>query len=142
MRSVAHALDTGPASLYVYVANRDELHALLFDAALGTVEVEDTDPERWREQLHAHMTRMSTMMVDDFPGIAIIGMAAIPTGDNALRLIESLMSLPRAGGAADRPSPTPATSCPCTSRPSPTSRASTPSSAPTPTTSSARSSAS
>jgi AcrR family transcriptional regulator len=102
MRSVAQALDTGPASLYVYVANRDELHALLFDAALGTVEVEATDPRRWREQLHALATRMSTMMVDDFPGIAIMGMAAIPTGDNALRLTESLMSLLRAGGATDQ----------------------------------------
>jgi hypothetical protein len=48
------------------------------------------------------MTRMSTMMVDDFPGIAIMGMAAIPTGDNALRLTESMMSLLRAGGAADQ----------------------------------------
>jgi AcrR family transcriptional regulator len=102
MRSVAQALDTGPASLYVYVANRNELHALLFDAALGTVAVEETDPQRWREQLHALLTRMSTMMVDDFPGIAIMGMAAIPTGDNALRLTESLMSLLRAGGATDQ----------------------------------------
>ena len=35
MRRVAQALDTGPASLYVYVANRDELWELLFDAASG-----------------------------------------------------------------------------------------------------------
>jgi AcrR family transcriptional regulator len=102
MRSVAQALDTGPASLYVYVANRSELHALLFDAALGTIEVEETDPARWREQVHDLATRMATMMVDDFPGIAIMGMAAIPTGDNALRLTESLMSLLRAGGATDQ----------------------------------------
>lgn len=102
MRSVAQALDTGPASLYVYVANRDELHALLFDAALGTIEVEATDPRRWREQFHALATRMVAMMVDDFPGIAIMGMAAIPTGDHALRVTESLMSLLRAGGASDQ----------------------------------------
>jgi AcrR family transcriptional regulator len=102
MRRVASALDTGPASLYVYVANRDELHELLFDAALGTIEVEDTDPARWREQLHDLMGRMASMMVEDFPGIAIMGMAAIPTGDNALRITESLMSLLRAGGASDQ----------------------------------------
>src|SRR3954468_17348154 len=36
MRRVAQALDTGPASLYVYVADRDELHELLFDAAAAT----------------------------------------------------------------------------------------------------------
>jgi AcrR family transcriptional regulator len=102
MRRVAQALDTGPASLYVYVANRDELHAVLFDAAIGTIEVEETDPARWREQLHALVTRMATMMVEDFPGIAILGMASIPTGDNALRVIESMMSLLRAGGAGDQ----------------------------------------
>ena len=37
MRHLAQALDTGPASLYVYVANRDELWELLFDAALATL---------------------------------------------------------------------------------------------------------
>jgi AcrR family transcriptional regulator len=102
MRRVAQALDTGPASLYVYVANREELHALLFDAALGTVAVEQTDPTRWREQLLDLITRLATMMSDDFPGIANMGMAAIPTGDNALRLTESMMSLLRAGGASDQ----------------------------------------
>jgi hypothetical protein len=102
MRRVAQVLDTGPASLYVYVANRGELHALLFDAAIGTIEVEETDPARWREQLQALITRMATMMVEDFPGIAILGMAAIPTGDNALRVTESMMSLLRAGGASDQ----------------------------------------
>jgi AcrR family transcriptional regulator len=102
MRRVAAALDTGPASLYVYVANRDELHALLFDAALGTIAVEATDPARWREQLHGLADRMIKMMVEDFPGIAIMGMAAIPTGDHALRITESMMSLLRAGGVDDQ----------------------------------------
>lgn len=102
MRRVAQALDTGPASLYVYVANRDELHAVLFDAAVGTIEIEETEPKRWREQLHDLITRMCTMMADEFPGIAIMGMATIPTGDNVLRVTESMMSLLRAGGASDQ----------------------------------------
>ena len=37
LRKVAAALDTGAASLYVYVANLDELHALLLDRVLGEV---------------------------------------------------------------------------------------------------------
>ncbi|WCB95880.1 hypothetical protein DSM104299_04631 [Baekduia alba] len=102
MRRVAQALDTGPASLYVYVANRDELHTLLFDAAIGTIAVEQTDPKRWREQLHGLVTRMTQMMSEEYPGIAILGMATIPTGDNALRVTESMMSLLRAGGASDQ----------------------------------------
>jgi AcrR family transcriptional regulator len=102
MRRVAQRLDTGPASLYVYVANRGELHQLLFDAAIGTIAVEETDPARWREQLHDLIGRLTGMMADEFPGIAIMGMAAIPTGENALRVTESMMSLLRAGGAADQ----------------------------------------
>jgi AcrR family transcriptional regulator len=102
MRRVAAALDTGPASLYVYVANRDELHALLFDAALATIDVEATEPARWREQLHGLTTRMLRTMVEDFPGIAIMGMAAIPTGESATRITESMMSLLRAGGVDDQ----------------------------------------
>jgi AcrR family transcriptional regulator len=102
MRRVAQVLDTGPASLYVYVENRDALHTLLFDAAIGTVAVEETDPRRWREQLHGLVARLTTMMSEEYPGIAIMGMATIPTGENALRVTESMMSLLRAGGAEDQ----------------------------------------
>src|SRR3954453_6073069 len=77
MRHVAQALDTGPASLYVYVANRAELHALLFDAAAGTVGVDPTDPARWREQLLDLVTRMTRMMSEEYPGIAKLSMATI-----------------------------------------------------------------
>src|SRR5919202_563473 len=51
MRRVAQALDTGAASLYVYVADRQELQELVFDAAIGTIELPAIEPERWREQL-------------------------------------------------------------------------------------------
>jgi AcrR family transcriptional regulator len=102
MRRLAQALDTGPASLYVYVADRDELHELLFDAAVGTVETEPVEPERWREQLMALVHRMVKMMSEDFPGIALLAMAHIPTGDNALRVTESLLALLKAGGASDQ----------------------------------------
>jgi AcrR family transcriptional regulator len=102
MRRIAQALDTGPASLYVYVANRDELHELLFDAAIGTIETEPLDPARWREQVKELGRRMVKMMVEDYPGIAILAMARIPVGDNALRLIEAMLTLLKAGGASDQ----------------------------------------
>src|SRR3954469_16951746 len=51
MRRVAQALDTGPASLYVYVANRDELLDLMLDRAIAQVPLPELDPSRWREQL-------------------------------------------------------------------------------------------
>ena len=101
MRRVAQALDTGPASLYVYVADRGELHELLFDAAIGTIEIEPVDPARWREQLKELARRMVKMMAEDFPGIAILAMSHIPTGENAIRAVESMLSLLKAGGASD-----------------------------------------
>src|SRR5919205_3979370 len=69
MRRVAQALDTGPASLYVYVADRGELHELLFDAAIGTIEIDPIEPRRWREQLKELARRMVKMMSEDFPGL-------------------------------------------------------------------------
>jgi AcrR family transcriptional regulator len=94
MRRLAQALDTGPASLYVYFANQDELWDQLFDAA--------TDAVRWREQLQALVRRMVGMMADEYPGMAKLAMARIPTGDNAFRVTESMLSLLKAGGASDQ----------------------------------------
>jgi AcrR family transcriptional regulator len=102
MRRVAQALDTGPASLYVYVVNRDALWELLFDAALATVTTEPTDPRRWREQLHELVSRTVKMMAVDYPGMARLAMAHIPVGDNSLRVVESMLSLLKAGGVSDQ----------------------------------------
>lgn len=102
MRRLAQALDTGPASLYVYVANRDELWDLVFDAAIGTIEVEPTQPARWREQLRALVMRMVDTLSREYPGMARVAMARIPVGDNALRVTESMLSLLKAGDVSDQ----------------------------------------
>jgi AcrR family transcriptional regulator len=102
MRRLAQALDTGPASLYVYVANRDELWDLVFDAAGAAIETEPTDPARWREQLHRLASRMVDLMVVEYPGLARLAMARIPVGENSMRVAESMMSLLKAGGASDQ----------------------------------------
>jgi AcrR family transcriptional regulator len=102
LRRLAQALDTGPASLYVYVANRDELWDLLFDAAAATVETEPTDPRRWREQLQALGARVVHMMAIEYPGLARIALARIPMGENSMRIAESMLSLLKAGGVSDQ----------------------------------------
>jgi AcrR family transcriptional regulator len=102
MRRLAQELDTGPASLYVYVANRDELWRLLFDAAIAAVETEPTEPERWREQLHELAARIVHVMGEQYPGIARLAMAHIPSGENAMRITESMLSLLRAGGVSEQ----------------------------------------
>jgi AcrR family transcriptional regulator len=102
MRRLAQALDTGPASIYVYVANQAELWELLFDAALGSVVTEPTEPERWREQLHELAGRIVHTMAVEYPGMARLAMTHIPVGENSLRVAESVVSLLKAGGISDQ----------------------------------------
>jgi AcrR family transcriptional regulator len=102
MRRLAQELDTGPASLYVYVANRRELQELVFDAATATLEIEPLDPSRWREQVKAYAHQMVHLMAVEFPGLAELAMAHIPTGDNVLRAMDALLGMLRAGGMPDQ----------------------------------------
>lgn len=102
MRRVAAELDTGAASLYVYVDNRQDLLNKMFDAVVGEVDLGDEpDPERWREQLESLVTRMRDAM-DRYPGIARVPLANIPTGPSTMRGADRLLGLLRAGGIDDR----------------------------------------
>src|SRR5690349_1759120 len=52
MRRVAAAIGTAPASLYRYVANRDELTALMADAALSEMSLTDLPTDAgWRADI-------------------------------------------------------------------------------------------
>ncbi len=42
------------------------------------------------------------MMAVEYPGMARLAMAHIPVGDNSLRVIESMLSLLKAGGVSDQ----------------------------------------
>jgi AcrR family transcriptional regulator len=98
MRAVAAELDTGPASLYVYVSNREELLDQMFDAVAAEVDLGgEPDPKRWRQQLEALLTRVRDAM-DAHPGIARVPLANIPSGPGALRISERVLAILRAGG--------------------------------------------
>ncbi len=101
MRRLASELDTGPASLYVYIRNRDELLNALFDRIGGMVELETPDPARWREQLHRLVNGLLAVM-EEHRGIARVAVANVPTGENALRTADNLMGLLLAGGVRPR----------------------------------------
>ena len=53
MRRVAQALDTGAASLYVYVPNREGLLQAMLNRVTATIKLEPPNPSRWRPQLHS-----------------------------------------------------------------------------------------
>src|ERR1700721_2935963 len=61
MRRIANDLDTGPASLYVYVRNTAELHAAMLEDLLGQVDLAPvTAAGDWRERLIAVLTSYTT----------------------------------------------------------------------------------
>jgi AcrR family transcriptional regulator len=101
MRRLASELDTGPASLYVYIRNRDDLLNALFDRVGGMVQVEEPDPERWREQLHRLVDNLLKVL-EEHRGIARMAVANVPTGENSLRVADNLMGLLLAGGVTPR----------------------------------------
>src|SRR2546423_15087743 len=102
MRAVAAELDTGPASLYVYVANRQDLLDEMFDQVVSQIDLGDEpNAERWREQLVSLLTRILTVL-EQHHGIARVPLANVPTGPNTVRVAERVIALLRAGGVDDR----------------------------------------
>ncbi|MEV7077830.1 TetR/AcrR family transcriptional regulator [Streptomyces sp. NPDC093516] len=102
MRRLAQELDTGPASLYVYVANTAELHAAVLDALLGEVDLSgrgagDTNGD-WRDQLRAVVTSY-TLVLFEHPQLARSALVARPSGENYLRLVERILDLLARSGA-------------------------------------------
>jgi len=101
MRRLAGELDTGPASLYVYISGRDELRNAMLDRVAGMVELETPDPAQWRAQLHRLMHGLLAAMVAH-PGIATVAVANPPTTERSLLAAENMLALLRAGGVTDR----------------------------------------
>ncbi len=98
MRRLAQELDTGPASLYVYVRNTADLHAAVLDELLGTVEAAPAPEEGdWRERLERVLTAY-TAMLHEHPGLARSALTARPSGPHYLNLIETLLALLGQGG--------------------------------------------
>jgi AcrR family transcriptional regulator len=99
MRRVAAELDTGAASLYVYVRNRDELLRAMFDRVVGTVPLVAPDPARWREQIYDLLRRLREAL-EAHPGLAAVLSGEPPTTENALFGLEKLLGILLAGGIA------------------------------------------
>ncbi len=97
MRRVAAALDTGAASLYVYVSGREGLLQAMLDRVTATIELEAPDPARWRAQLHSLLVRLHRALIAH-PGIAAMTLADSPTTDAVLLLTENLLGILLAGG--------------------------------------------
>ena len=102
MRRVAQELGTGGASLYAHVENKDTLIELVMDRVIGELDVPwPPDPERWAEQVKECLRRMRALYARH-RDIARGAMARIPTGPNALVVMDQILAVLRAGGLPDR----------------------------------------
>ncbi len=100
MRRIAAALDTGAASLYVYVRSTEDLHAQLLDALLGSISAAVPADEPWQDRLKALLTNY-TRLLFDYPEIARMAMSTHPSGPNYLALVEAILALLSEGGVPD-----------------------------------------
>lgn len=101
MRRIAEALDTGPASLYVYVRNTADLHAQILDALLAAVVASLTVEGLWHDRLKQLLMRY-TLVLYEYPEIARMTLTTHPSGPNYLSLVECLLALLKEGGMPDR----------------------------------------
>ncbi|MCW7943606.1 TetR family transcriptional regulator [Streptomyces hygroscopicus] len=106
MRRLAQELDTGPASLYVYVRNTAELHAAVLDRLLGEVDLSPAVAADapgasgdWRERLVRLLTSYVEVLFEH-PALARAALAARPFGENYLDLVEAVLALLAEGGVA------------------------------------------
>lgn len=113
MRRVAAELDTGPASLYVYVDGSRALRQAMFERVVASIPLEEPDPSRWREQVislmkatqrafQAHPGIASVLMIDYGVRRAFDPAVERAEGDlpgrDSLRLTETLLATLRTGG--------------------------------------------
>ena len=101
MRRVAEELQTGAASLYWHVRNREELLHLMIDNVAGDIRLPDPDPKRWQEQVKLLAREMRRVFLRH-RDIAKATMGRIPLGPNTLRISEWTLEILRAAGIPDR----------------------------------------
>ncbi|WP_346096451.1 TetR/AcrR family transcriptional regulator [Streptomyces olivaceiscleroticus] len=101
MRRLAQELDTGPASLYVYVANTAELHAAVLDELLGDVDLAPVrGPGDWQERIEAVLVSYLQVLFAH-PSLARTALVTRPSGPHYLALLDALLALLKEGGVPD-----------------------------------------
>lgn len=97
MRRVAGALETGPASLYAHVVNKEDLDDLLIARLCAGIELPEPDPRAWRAQVIDVCTQLRDQYLR-YPGISRAALAAAPMQRETLRVTEGMLGIVLAGG--------------------------------------------
>ncbi len=101
MRRVAAQLDTGPASLYVYVRDAEDLQAQLLDDLLAPATAAALPGASWRERLRAMLGAYAAVLLAH-PSLARAALTTQPSGPHFMRLVDALLASLREGGAGER----------------------------------------
>lgn len=99
MRRVAGALDTGPASLYAHVVNKEDLDELLIGRLCAQLVMPGPDPAVWQEQIREACAQLRDQYLR-YPGISRAALAMAPTDLETARVSEGLLGILLAGGIA------------------------------------------
>jgi AcrR family transcriptional regulator len=98
MRRVATALETGPASLYAHVVNKDDLDELLLGRLYAQIDIPEPDPGTWRQQITSVYAQLRDQY-SRYPGISRAALAVVPTNLETMRVNEGMFAIVLAGGA-------------------------------------------
>ncbi|MGV9293100.1 TetR/AcrR family transcriptional regulator [Amycolatopsis sp. NPDC003676] len=101
MRRLAKELDTGPASLYVYVRDTDELHAAVLDELLGEVTATTADGD-WRSRLWTVVSTYRDVLYAH-PGLARVALVTPLNGPNYLAIVDTVLGLLAEAGVPSGP---------------------------------------
>jgi AcrR family transcriptional regulator len=98
MRRLAEQLDTGAASLYVYVRNTAELHAAMLEELLSQVDLSPvTAPGDWRDRLIKVLWSYTAILFVR-PALAQSALVTRPSGPAYLSVVEGILALLSDGG--------------------------------------------
>jgi AcrR family transcriptional regulator len=97
MRAVADRLGTGPASLYAHFAGKDELLAAMTDRLAADIPAPVVGAAPWQDQLK-DVIRAIRRGLGAHRDLASASLGTIPTGENALIVIEGLLAVMRDAG--------------------------------------------
>jgi AcrR family transcriptional regulator len=100
MRKVAEELDTGASALYVYVENRDDLLAAMFDHVMAPVAGASLPEGDWRQRL-AWLLMNAVTAASGHGGLARVALTSVPGGPNATAITGRVRGLLAEGGVPE-----------------------------------------
>lgn len=96
MRSLATALETGPASLYAHVINKADLDELLIVHLCNQIRLPKPNYSKWRDQIIDVCTQLRDQNLR-YPGIAKATFAVVPSSLDIFKISEGMLSILLAG---------------------------------------------